>query len=602
MTTVTNITDLVNWGNSGGTGTVSLSSGGTFTITTANASNFPITVGSSSAGVTTTIQGTPIGSTTGVVINVDAGVTGFRGLFRPVDSSVQIKVENLIVNFASGATLTNGCGAFFASTNHFVGFDSAVITNFSIVVNKCAATGTFAIPDSSGGIIGASGDGSNYIITNCYNEGLLSGINSGGILGPSAANGTNGYFSVSGCYSFSNITGNYSAGIVGKGACINNLSDCYITKCYSEGTISALGGAGILGELSGKIYAVSISDCYSIGDIGTIGNTTYDGAAGGITGANTQNVTITNCYTYGNITAGGGIVGGVVDAGSYGSVTITNCHSRGATGTGTGNGLFVGASNGGTVSVTSSDAGNGTWSGSSLTSVSASSDTSFVWNSSSTPYRLQIFDFTPWDSTSYTAYNSLATFTTGDPHITPKFGKSYDVDRKGKLLLFDNNINDNFTIVSLIDDGIDDYRSKNMVYARKLYFKYNGNELEINTGFRGIYASVEKNIGFDVKETTLKFNRDLKRKCSLKTCDFKTRDNNDDSHIYEQHYVPKLIRNKIEFTLDIPNDNVYHISIYNVDENNSDPCQLYIDYENNDVSKFMNYKGALIRYDISNML
>ena len=139
------------------------------------------------------------------------------------------------------------------------------------------------------------------------------------------------------CYSTGNIGGggHYQGGIVGPNAGQEGL--CTITDCYSIGNIGGGGGnyqGGIAGENTGYDGSCNITNCYSTGKI--TGNN-----AGGITGLNTGSTSggpltgicnITNCYSTGEIAGNfaGGITGGET-AVNGGTVNISGCYVLGAT-------------------------------------------------------------------------------------------------------------------------------------------------------------------------------------------------------------------------------------------------------------------------------
>lgn len=157
----------------------------------------------------------------------------------------------------------------------------------------------------AGGIVGKI-DNTNCSITNCSNQGKISGTKGG-------------Y-----CY-------------VGGIAGIININSEAISNCFNSGEIDATAqtacfAGGIVGQNS-----VQLSNCYSTGKITAIVNnssSTSNCYAGGIAGSNNRN-TITNCYSTGAVSAAHSgksdtynsnscYVGGIVGYSSS-QTTISNC-------------------------------------------------------------------------------------------------------------------------------------------------------------------------------------------------------------------------------------------------------------------------------------
>lgn len=438
--------------------------------------------------------------------------------------------------------------------------------------------------DYSGGIVGAStntiDDVEHLTVSNCYSTGTI------GTAGSGSCNGAGG------------IIGGY-VGIAGT---------CDVSNCYSTGDIGTNSSTdqhcgGIVGSIFGSAgiagSTCSISNCYSTG---SIGNGTY--GSGGITGESLGAlsdagldcvISITNCYSAGTIfdSSSAAIVYQADTNNANTTVTITNCFGQYAVGVGINSDdiEFVSWIQAG-VTINSSSlnngAGSGTWSGSKL-------DTSgSVWDTGYTPYLLQAFETTPWDATTYTSANDTSiSFAAGDPHITPMIGNKYDLNHIGKFKLFDNNNKNRLIIIGKSDYVKKDYRSKNMSYITTIYVKYNEMKMIIDMGFRGKYAQVLYNDGFDVISNLLKLNDNIKRKCSYDGCKYLTKDRtNNLFHNFGEHYIPDLLRNELKFNLNIQNDNEYIIKIVNVDETNCHPCQIFIDIK--DKTKIHGYTGAMV--------
>jgi hypothetical protein len=106
----------------------------------------------------------------------------------------------------------------------------------------------------------------------------------------------------------------------GGGITGNETQNTTIINCYSTGAISDNGG-GICGQ---NYINSTITNCYSTGSIGS--------NAGGIVGRSSVTVTITNCYSVGAIAVGaGGIIGPTSNA-----YTIAHCYTVGTTSGGQG--------------------------------------------------------------------------------------------------------------------------------------------------------------------------------------------------------------------------------------------------------------------------
>ena len=126
-------------------------------------------------------------------------------------------------------------------------------------------------------------------------------------------------------------TSNTGAG-VGVGVIAFFIENTSITDCYTTGNVNGSAVGGIAGYAMGTKN--NITDCWSSCEIGRVDNSTYSevGSAGGILVRvmNPDSVTISNCYTTGDI-AGGDSAGGII--GSINLLTIisviNNCYSTG---------------------------------------------------------------------------------------------------------------------------------------------------------------------------------------------------------------------------------------------------------------------------------
>ena len=177
---------------------------------------------------------------------------------------------------------------------------------------------------NGGGIVGSI-NGSNTVISNCYNTGT-----NGGIVGENRAAGTQ----IISCY---NTSGGNRGGIVYR-----NYSSLTIKNCYNSGNAE---WGGIVAE---NRASLTIINCYNSGNISNYGiaatgyNANLDAIdfAGGIVGWSTSSLNIYNSYNVGNITANklsynssssykvesyaGGIVGY-----SNSTLKINKCYNKG---------------------------------------------------------------------------------------------------------------------------------------------------------------------------------------------------------------------------------------------------------------------------------
>jgi hypothetical protein len=243
--------------------------------------------------------------------NILAPGTNYDGLFQNGDFSTNgyndIYIYNLVID---GAGFNTQANAGWLGHRYF---GKGTTNNYII---NCSSSGTI---NAGGGILGSNAE--NVTLIGCSSSGEIQSAG-GGIVGQTANSVT-----IQQCWSTGAISGNGSGGIAGAN-CVN----ADIQKCYSEGIISGDNAGGILGANSGS-DSVTISKCYSRGAI-TGGN------SGGICGSlapssATLTVTITNCYSAGNLNNtdpknNGCICGLLLPTGS-GTVAlaITNCYTEG---------------------------------------------------------------------------------------------------------------------------------------------------------------------------------------------------------------------------------------------------------------------------------
>ena len=136
--------------------------------------------------------------------------------------------------------------------------------------------------DFVGGVCGRN-DGT---ITNCYNAGNLTAIESSAAIGGIC--GYNNGGTVTNCYNAGNLTAIESSAAIG-GICGYNNGGT-VTNCYNTGTVTATGQVSSVGGVCGCSNA-PISNCYNIG---TVTATDSDTDISGICGYNFG--PIKNCY------------------------------------------------------------------------------------------------------------------------------------------------------------------------------------------------------------------------------------------------------------------------------------------------------------------
>ena len=173
----------------------------------------------------------------------------------------------------------------------------------------------------------------HFIVKHCSSSGVIQGYNGigggggGGICGQECS----GDILIIDCWTSGKI--GYSAGgIAGRELGINGdkVNTVTISHCYSTGDIIGTSSGGICGYFTGKNDEgiVIIEQCYSKGEIG---GSESGGITGGLTADPNGHVSIINCYSRGNITGAdyaGGICGANTGANS-GTVILTNVYASG---------------------------------------------------------------------------------------------------------------------------------------------------------------------------------------------------------------------------------------------------------------------------------
>ncbi len=230
------------------------------------------------------------------------------GLFGRVDSDGRVKNVKVADSYISnsyrygnvggvcginyGGTITNCCNDGTVTGSNYTGgvcgWNRGTITN-------CCNTGSVT-GDSVGGVCGGNYGGT---ITNCCNDGTVTGsYYTGGVCGES--NGT-----ITNCCNTDTVKGSlYTGGVCG-------FTRGTITNCYNTGGVT---GTSVFGGVCGWNVGGTISNCYNTGDVTGNGGSANVGVVCGW-----NNGTITNCYWLSN-TATSGI--------GMGSDTATNVEDK----------------------------------------------------------------------------------------------------------------------------------------------------------------------------------------------------------------------------------------------------------------------------------
>lgn len=194
-------------------------------------------------------------------------------------------------------------------------------------IDDCVFSGELmGISKYSGGIVGYLKDGS---ITDCVNIGTMKGGDyTGGIAGYSKG------CDIINCTNNGAVTGGsdgrYIGGIVGEfdgnissniNTIINCTNNCAVTQTGDKSTWNVS-----VGGVAGRASDVTITDCFNYGDISGVGS-----QLGGIVGTlsvSNNVMTVEKCGNYGNITGGSQHAGGIVGYLSYTSL-IKDCYNVG---------------------------------------------------------------------------------------------------------------------------------------------------------------------------------------------------------------------------------------------------------------------------------
>jgi hypothetical protein len=335
-------------------------------------------------------------------------VSNFPGLvqngskigFNPaVNGYNNISICNLFVSRSGTTTLRTLKG--WVAQDYF----GTGATNNNII--QCISNGPITLP-SVGGIVGAycAFSGGNVVIRGCQSTGIISGINSGGIVGELGASGSGSNLTIEECSSSGSINGGGSGGICGRN-CGQSSGIVTVIRCYSTGNVTSNGCGGIFGVSAGTFSGnANAINCYSFGNILSFGGGMFGNSAG--TGGGTSAATATNCYSTGNITGGGGGIFGA----AYGNTVANNCYTTGSVDTGVGSGgIWAGSSNDNLQGSNNYAEGNHSSSGwndlNALTTLTGTpgigpAGTSWISLGPNQPYRLRTIGFSPYLFTNIT--------------------------------------------------------------------------------------------------------------------------------------------------------------------------------------------------------
>jgi len=293
-------------------------------------------------------------------ITID-GVSGYPGFFKnggwlwmnENDGKSNITVQNFNIISSNNSTLGNYTGWLCMGKYGINSYNNVVknCSNFgdvtgiqsggvigphlsnagtSTIIN-CANYGNIYDNYQQGGVIGPScgKNNSSVDITNCLNYGYVGAYASGGVIGPFSGDDSS-ILNIINSNNYGAISGNFSSGVVG----VNCVAT--ITKCTNSGDISSYNGGGIIGKWFGvnTNKTCVITNSYNIGNISGTNAGGICGAEVGYSNSSSYRATIniTNCYSTGTIASScGGLLGGNA-SGSYSTtpiVTISNCYSFG---------------------------------------------------------------------------------------------------------------------------------------------------------------------------------------------------------------------------------------------------------------------------------
>jgi hypothetical protein len=184
-------------------------------------------------------------------------------------------------------------------------------------IANCYSTGT--VSGNSYYIGGLVGDNRGGSITTSYSTGTVNGSSNSQYVGGLV--GCNEYGDISNCYSTGAVSGyQYVGGLAGY----NNSDYCSISDCCSASTVIGSSTSKYVGGLVGRNDGTISGHCSSAG------NVSGQQYVGGLVGRSDGTISA-NCYSTGNVSGQqyvGGLVGYYINN-SHSNITLTNCYSTG---------------------------------------------------------------------------------------------------------------------------------------------------------------------------------------------------------------------------------------------------------------------------------
>mgnify|MGYP000796612232 FL=1 len=199
------------------------------------------------------------------------------------------------------------------------------------VIDSCYNAGTVLVPSTSGSLGGVAGNMlAGTRISRCYNVSDIStnGSYVGGVVSRLVSNATI-FSTITDCYNEGAVTGTMHVGGIVGNATVTGSDSTYVARCYNLGTITSTNEkSGFAGGIGGTLKAF-VEDCYNVGDVTGAGKN-----VGGIAGYNgSQSKAMYRCFNVGNVTGALTDVGGIAGAGRF---LIYDCYNFGTV-TGTDN-------------------------------------------------------------------------------------------------------------------------------------------------------------------------------------------------------------------------------------------------------------------------
>lgn len=190
----------------------------------------------------------------------------------------------------------------------------ASISNLYIIGAEIFATASVGV------LVGQAHDSTQ--ISNVHTQGKITATKAG--TNYSDAGGLAGDL-----YSNSRIEGSSAnVNVLGTGRNIGGLLGYLqigeVINSFAIGNVeNTLGDRGYIGGLIGRSSTGTLENCFATGQVKTGNQSSGDAGAGGLSGNTTANLTITNCYSIGEVIVTGGAAGGLT--GTTGA-TVTNSY------------------------------------------------------------------------------------------------------------------------------------------------------------------------------------------------------------------------------------------------------------------------------------